>query len=45
MEVFDYNPNDGIGLKNMAQRVEVLKGHLQIRTQNGFEVFVSLPKT
>ncbi|MDF1617152.1 sensor histidine kinase [Petrocella sp. FN5] len=43
--VADYNPNDGIGLKNMAQRVEVLKGHLQIRTQNGFEIFVSLPKT
>ena len=42
--VVDYNPDHGIGLKNMAQRVEILKGHMQIRTQNGFEVFVSLPK-
>ncbi|VDN48831.1 Two-component sensor histidine kinase [Petrocella atlantisensis] len=42
--VADYNPDHGIGLKNMTQRVEILKGHIQIRTQNGFEVFVSLPK-
>lgn len=44
-KVADFNPDHGIGLKNMAQRVELLKGHIQVRTQNGFEVFISLPKT
>jgi len=43
-KITDYNPDNGIGLKNMAQRVELLNGHIQISTENGFEVFVSLPK-
>ena len=34
----------GIGLKNIEQRVTELKGHFLIRTQNGFELFITLPK-
>jgi signal transduction histidine kinase len=36
--------DEGIGLKNMAQRIEVFKGHLDIKTNNGFEIFISFPK-
>ncbi len=39
-----YNPDDGIGLKNISQRVEALKGHSLIRTKNGFELFITIPK-
>ena len=35
----------GIGLKNIKQRVTELKGHFLIRTQNGFELFITLPKS
>jgi signal transduction histidine kinase len=34
----------GIGLKNIEQRVTELKGRFLIRTQNGFELFISIPK-
>lgn len=34
----------GIGLKNIAQRVDLLSGHFQIKTQQGFEIFVTIPK-
>jgi signal transduction histidine kinase len=34
----------GIGLKNIEQRVAELKGRFLIRTQNGFELFISIPK-
>ncbi|MDH8676990.1 histidine kinase [Fusibacter bizertensis] len=36
--------NSGIGLKNIEQRVTELKGHFLIRNQNGFELFITLPK-
>ncbi len=36
---------DGIGLKNIAQRVETLGGIVNISDDNGFTVFVSIPKT
>lgn len=43
-----YTPDDphrhGIGLKNIEQRVTELKGRFLIRTQNGFELFITLPK-
>lgn len=42
--VIDFNPDHGIGLKNMEQRIEHLNGHFQIRINNGFEIFISLPK-
>ncbi len=34
----------GIGLKNIEQRVTEFKGRFLIRTQNGFELFISIPK-
>jgi len=40
----DFNPDTGIGLKNMEQRIENLNGHFQVRTTDGFEIFISLPK-
>jgi len=35
---------DGIGLKNIAQRVEALSGRVNISSDQGFTVFVSIPK-
>lgn len=34
----------GIGLKNIEQRVTELKGRFLIRTQSGFELFITIPK-
>lgn len=34
----------GIGLKNMADGVEAMKGNINILTDNGFEIFISIPK-
>lgn len=34
----------GIGLKNMLERVQSLKGNIQITTLNGFRIFITLPK-
>lgn len=42
--VRDYRPEDGIGLKTITERVETLRGHILIRTKNGFELFITLPK-
>lgn len=39
-----YNPDDGIGLKNIAHRIEALKGYFVIRTAKGFELFITIPK-
>lgn len=36
--------NDGIGLKNIAKRVEGLKGNMHISRENGFTLFISIPK-
>lgn len=35
---------DGIGLKNIAQRVEAAGGRVNITSDDGFTVFVSIPK-
>jgi len=35
---------EGIGLKNITQRVQGLKGIVNISDENGFSVFVSIPK-
>lgn len=35
---------DGIGLKNISQRVESLNGRVNITSDGGFTVFVSIPK-
>jgi signal transduction histidine kinase len=34
----------GIGLRSISERVEALNGHFLIRTANGFEVFITIPK-
>jgi len=36
--------SDGIGLKNIEQRVNSLRGFLNISRENGFTVFISIPK-
>jgi signal transduction histidine kinase len=35
---------DGIGLKNIVHRVEALDGRVNISSDNGFTVFVTIPK-
>jgi signal transduction histidine kinase len=34
----------GIGLKSIAERVEALSGHFLVKTQSGFEIFITIPK-
>lgn len=36
--------NDGIGLKNIAKRVEGLNGNMHISRECGFTLFISIPK-
>ena len=38
------NFNSGIGLKNIEDRVNSLKGHMEIKTDNGFKIFITFPK-
>lgn len=41
---FDPEAAKGIGLQNIRTRVENLNGHLNINTENGFHIFITLPK-
>ncbi len=41
-EVNDFT--EGIGLKNMEDRVKQLKGIITFQTTNGFRIFISVPK-
>lgn len=34
----------GLGLVNMKDRVDTLKGTIQIRTEKGFRIFITIPK-
>ncbi|MBS3975860.1 MAG: sensor histidine kinase [Syntrophomonadaceae bacterium] len=34
----------GLGLKSISERVEALRGHFLVRIQNGFEIFITIPK-
>ncbi len=38
------NPENGIGLKNIMDRVNSLSGNVNISNENGFVVFISVPK-
>ena len=42
--VKDYNIEDGIGIGNILDRVATLHGNVNINTNNGFEIFISIPK-
>ena len=35
---------NGMGLGNMRERVEALQGHIRIDKDNGFRIFISVPK-
>lgn len=37
--------NTGMGLSNMKERVFTLHGNIQIRKNNGFRIFITIPKT
>lgn len=39
-----FSTDDGIGLKNMTDRVEALGGNINILADDGFEIFISIPK-
>lgn len=43
-KVKPYNNNDGLGIRNMVDRVHSLGGNINIITKNGFEIFISVPK-
>lgn len=39
-----YENENGIGIKNISDRVSALDGNLNISTDKGFKIFISLPK-
>jgi len=36
--------DEGIGLKNIADRIVALNGHVNITSEHGFRIFISVPK-
>ncbi|MEQ8199545.1 MAG: histidine kinase [Clostridiaceae bacterium] len=42
--VENYNPEKGIGIKNILDRVAAFNGNVNINTDNGFKIFISIPK-
>lgn len=40
-----YAHSSGIGLTNMKERAEALNGTFRINTENGFQIFVSIPRS
>jgi len=43
-KVRGYSFENGLGLKNIIERVRSFGGHVNIATENGFEIFISIPK-
>lgn len=41
----DFNPNNGIGLSNITERVSALRGISHIVVESGFKIFISIPKS
>ena len=39
-----YLSEKGIGIKNISDRVSALGGNLNINDDNGFRIFISIPK-
>ena len=42
--VENYNPDKGIGIRNMVDRVSAFNGNVNINIDNGFKIFISIPK-
>ncbi len=42
--VKNFNAENGIGLKNITDRIHSLNGNINITTDNGFHIFISVPK-
>jgi signal transduction histidine kinase len=42
--VKEYRTDEGLGLKNMADRVESFHGHMNISVDQGFQIFITIPK-
>lgn len=42
--VKSYSMDNGLGLKNMIDRVHAFNGNFNVITENGFEIFISIPK-
>lgn len=40
----DYNIENGIGIRNILDRVAAFNGNVNINTDNGFKIFISIPK-
>ena len=40
----DSSSGRGIGLSNMQERVEALKGSIHFESTKGFQIFVTIPK-
>lgn len=43
-KVSSYNKENGIGLTNIQERVQRFNGFMDITTDNGFKIFISIPK-
>jgi signal transduction histidine kinase len=39
-----YNIENGIGIRNILDRTSALRGNVNINTDNGFKIFISIPK-
>lgn len=39
-----YSMDNGLGLKSMIDRVHAFNGNFNVITENGFEIFISIPK-
>ncbi len=42
--VKNFQPDEGLGLKNMVDRVNSFNGNININTDKGFEIFITIPK-
>lgn len=42
--VEDYNIENGIGIRNILDRVAAFNGNVNINIENGFKIFISIPK-
>ena len=43
--ILETSGNSGRGINNISSRVSLLNGSLQIHTDNGFCIFITIPKT